>query len=153
MKRSYTHTLGLILTLSLGSALTLPGCASWAQSYRDSPATAFARDVALMNAALGVARSAVAATGDANALSQYEHIAGQVQLGLATAVDGVRIGENAGSGNIDYNSLLRDARSGMTNLNAFINGFSTPPGRAATPLMREASRLTARAAGITPTSD
>lgn len=144
-----------LTSLILCLALTLPlsGCASWAQSYRDSPATAFARDVTLMNAALGVARSAVAATGDADALRQYEHIAGQVQLGLATAVDGVRIGENAASGNVDYGRLLGDARSGMRNLNAFIEGFSTPPGRAATPLMREASRLTARAAGITPTTD
>ena len=43
--------------------------------------------------------------------------------------------------------------SSLMGFNAFIEGFSTPPGRAATPLMREASRLTARAAGITPTTD
>ena len=141
MKR-YAVLLALTLTLAL------PGCASWAQRYRDTPVAAFTQDVAYMNLALGIARTAVAQAGTPADMERFEHIAGQVQRGLATAVDGVRIGANLGQPQPNYTQLLGDARSAMGNLNAFIQGFSTEPGRAADPMLREAVRATARAAQL-----
>lgn len=134
------------LLLPLVLFLSLSGCASWAQRYRDTPVAAFTQDVAYMNLAVALARTAVTSTGDANAVQQFDHIAGQVQRGLAVATDGVRIAANAGSGEPDYVALLRDSKSAMGSLNEFIRGFSTGPGQAPSPLMREAARVTGRAA-------
>lgn len=136
----------LITIVVLSFSLLLPGCASWAQRYRDTPVAAFTQDVAYMNLAVGVARAAVASTGDADAMRQFDQIAGQVQRGLALATDGVRIAANAGSGQPDYVALLRDSKSAMGSLNEFIRGFTTGPGQAANPMMREAALMTARAA-------
>lgn len=141
MKR-YAVRLAAVLTLTLA----LPGCASWAERYRTAPAAAFTQDVAYMNLALGLARTAVAQAGTGADMEQFDHIAAQVQRGLALAVDGVRIGANAGRGEPNYTQLLGDARSAMGNLNAFIQGFSSEPGRAADPILRDAARATARAA-------
>lgn len=135
----------LITILVLSLSLLLPGCASWAQRYRDTPVAAFTQDVAYMNLAIGVARAAVAGTGDANAIQQFDQIASQVQRGLAVATDGVRIAANAGSSEPDYVALLRDSKSAMGSLNEFIRGFTTGPGQAASPLMREAAQMTERA--------
>lgn len=136
----------LITIVVLSFSLLLPGCASWAQRYRDTPVAAFTQDVAYMNLAVGVARAAVASTGDADAMRQFDQIAGQVQRGLALATDGVRIAANAGSSQPDYVTLLRDSKSAMGSLNEFIRGFTTGPGQAANPIMREAALMTARAA-------
>lgn len=136
----------LITVLVLSLSLLLPGCASWAQRYRDTPVAAFTQDVAYMNLAVGVARAAVASTGDTDAMRQFDQIAGQVQRGLALATDGVRIAANAGSSQPDYVALLRDSKSAMGSLNEFIRGFTTGPGQAANPMMREAALMTARAA-------
>lgn len=136
----------LITIVVLSFSLLLPGCASWAQRYRDTPVAAFTQDVAYMNLAVGVARAAVASTGDADAMRQFDQIAGQVQRGLALATDGVRIAANAGSSQPDYVALLRDSKSAMGSLNEFIRGFTTGPGQAANPMMREAALMTARAA-------
>ena len=141
MKR-YAVRILVILTLAFSTS----SCASWAQRYKDTPVAAFTQDVAYMNLALGIARTAVAQAGTPADLEQFNHIAGQVQRGLAVAVDGVRIGANAGRAEPNYTQLLGDARSAMGNLNAFIQGFSTQPGRAADPMLREAARATARAA-------
>ncbi len=135
----------LITILVLSFSLLLPGCASWAQRYRDTPVAAFTQDVAYMNLAIGVARAAVGSTGDANAIQQFDQIASQVQRGLAVATDGVRIAANAGSREPDYVALLRDSKSAMGSLNEFIRGFTTGPGQAASPLMREAVQMTERA--------
>lgn len=143
MKR---YAVRLVATLTL--TLSLSGCASWAQRYRDTPVAAFTQDVAYMNLALGIARTAVAQAGTPADMEQFDHIAGQVQRSLAVAVDGVRIAANAGSAQPNYTQLLGDARSAMGNLNAFIQGFSTGPGRAADPMLREAARATARAAQL-----
>lgn len=136
----------LITIVVLSFSLLLPGCASWAQRYRDTPVAAFTQDVAYMNLAVGVARAAVASTGDTDAMRQFDQIAGQVQRGLALATDGVRIAANAGSSQPDYVALLRDSKSAMGSLNEFIRGFTTGPGQAANPMMREAALMTARAA-------
>lgn len=136
----------LITIVVLSFSLLLPGCASWAQRYRDTPVAAFTQDVAYMNLAVGVARAAVASTGDTDAMRQFDQIAGQVQRGLALATDGVRIAANAGSSQPDYVALLRDSKSAMGSLNEFIRGFTTGPGQAANPMMREAAVMTARAA-------
>jgi hypothetical protein len=136
----------LITIVVLSFSLLLPGCASWAQRYRDTPVAAFTQDVAYMNLAVGVARAAVASTGDTDAMRQFDQIAGQVQRGLALATDGVRIAANAGSSQPDYGALLRDSKSAMGSLNEFIRGFTTGPGQAANPMMREAALMTARAA-------
>lgn len=130
----------------LSFALLLPGCASWAQRYRDTPVAAFTQDVAYMNLAVEIARIATSQIGTPADLEQFDHIAGQIRTGLAVAVDGVRIGANLGSGEPNYAELLRDSKSAMGNLNAFVSGLTTPPGQAPNPMLRRAVEMTARAA-------
>ena len=78
---------------------------------------------------------------------RFEQVAGNVDRGLVVAQDGLRLAAHAGR-TPDMTALLRDATTAMRDVHAFLEGLPTPPGRAPTPMMVEALRATAQAAGI-----
>jgi len=143
--RRYAVRLALVLTL------TLPGCASWIQQFKDNPVLALQTNVQYISTALSLARGAVAvysaASGDTDIVTRFEQVAGNVDRGLVVAQDGLRLAAHAGR-TPDMTALLRDATTAMRDVHAFLEGLPTPPGRAPTPMMVEALRATAQAAGI-----
>lgn len=132
------------------------GCASWLTRFRENPVAVLTETVSYFHTALNLARGAVSAVasvmGDATINSRFETIASSVERGLSVAQDGLRIAADAGGDPPDVERLMEDARQAMRHVYEFISGLSTGPGRAADPLMRDALRMTARAAGIPQTS-